>query len=49
MYITRTISSVNDQAEFLMEFSNLDTNNDGVLQKDELLEGLVNSFTLNNE
>ena len=32
-----------------MEFSNLDTNNDGKLQKDELLEGLVNSFTLNEQ
>ena len=49
MYLTRQISTINDQSEFMLEFSNLDTNKDGILQYDELIEGLVNSFTIDQE
>ena len=49
MYITRQISTVNDQSEFMMEFANLDTNKDGTLQYEEVMDGLVNSFTIDGE
>lgn len=40
------ISSVHDQTEFLVEFTNLDRNKDGILQKEELVQGLLNSYSI---
>lgn len=49
MYLSRQISTINDQSEFMFEFSNLDTNRDGILQYDELISGLIDSFTIDEE
>ena len=44
MHILHRISSVHDQTEFMLEFTNLDKNKDGILDREELVEGLLNSY-----
>ena len=44
MYITFKETNIQEQHQFLTEFYNLDTNKDGCLQYEEVLEGLKNYY-----
>ena len=46
MYSSVSFSDFKDKSEYQMEFYNLDKNNDGQLNFEELVEAFINNFNL---
>ena len=46
MYASLNMSNFNEKSEYLLEFMNLDKNRDGVLNLEEMVEGIQNTFNV---
>jgi Ca2+-binding EF-hand superfamily protein len=49
IYASLNILTVEEKSEYLVEFYNLDKNKDGKIDFDELVEGMQNSFEVDQE
>ena len=49
MYFSLNMTSTIEKVEYINEFYNLDSNKDGEIQYEELVEGLINAFKFEEE